>query len=136
GDDELRAVLRVEQHAIAARDAAALLQIARERGDLVLQRSVGKRTAVIDDGRLVRIAARTDFEVVVEAGARDRERLWHPGRPMRKVTIEETHAAYFLTAFSFHFMPRPGPEAPTAYPLLIRTGSSITGSAQSTYSSQ
>src|SRR5204863_6362386 len=115
-DDELRAVLGVEQHAIAARDAAALLQEPGERADLPIEARVAHRRIVVEDRRLVRIAARAHLEVVVDAGARDRQRFGNAGRPMGEMAIEEAHSSYFFTAFSFHFMPKPGRTGTTAQP--------------------
>ncbi len=134
-DDELRAVLRVEQHAVAAAHAADVLQVAGERLGRAQQLGIGERRAVVVDRALVRIAARAHFEVVIQAGARHRQRFRHSRRPVGVVAREHQSWKRF-TAFSSQRMPMPGRSGISTWPSFSRAGSSSTASAQSTYSSQ
>src|SRR4029079_4189942 len=101
---------------------------------VALQFAVGERGAVVLDRRPVGIALGADFEVVVDAGARHRKRLWHVRRPVRVVPVEEAHAANFLAALSFHFIPSPGFALGSACPSRISTGSAENGGGPLTQS--
>src|SRR5690606_11452935 len=71
-DDELRAVLHVDQHPVAPLHPQ-VLQIAGQSLNLVLQLTEGDRRIVVDDGVLVGKAQRRDFEIHVNTGLRQIE---------------------------------------------------------------
>jgi hypothetical protein len=85
GDYELRAVLRVEEHAVAARDAEALLQKAGEHVDLTLQLRVGDSASVVIDGRALGRPGGGRDQVAVNGLARQLQGFRLAGRPMREV---------------------------------------------------
>jgi hypothetical protein len=70
GDDELRAVLHEQQHAIAFGDGEVLLQEARQRIDLLFQFRVAECGAVIDDRGFAWVALGGDVEVGHERSRR------------------------------------------------------------------
>ena len=90
GDDELRAVLQIKQHALALGDAAALLQEAGKRIDIALELGVGDPGAVVVDGDTLRRLRR---QVAIDAVARQLERLRYARGPMREVPIKRRHSA-------------------------------------------
>jgi hypothetical protein len=73
GQHELRAVLHVEQHAVAVLHAAMDLQPACQALGLVKERGVGKGAVVKDRQRFVRIAPRRDGQVVEQVRLRNGE---------------------------------------------------------------
>ncbi len=68
--DELRAVLHVEQHAVALADARHLLQPAGHGQRIVMQLAIADMAAVEHDRILVRIAPRRHFQVEPQARLR------------------------------------------------------------------
>ena len=87
GDDELRAVLHEQQHAVAAFHAAALLQKAGQRVRLALQFAVAQRRTVEDDSGFVRQACGGVFQIPVHAGVRQRENFRHAFWPEAVVQL-------------------------------------------------
>ena len=87
-DHELRAVLQVEQHAVALLHATTLLEVRGQRADLGVQTRIAEVTPVVMDRGLVRVALRADLQVEIEAGARHRQRLGQPGGPYGVVAGE------------------------------------------------
>ena len=81
GDDELRAVLHQQQHAVAAAHAAALPQIAGQSLGLAPCLGIRKRRIVEHRERLVGIAPRRHLEVVVQRCLRYDERVRQFGGP-------------------------------------------------------
>ena len=79
-DDELGAALCAEEHAIAAPDAAPLLQKPRERRDIARQLPIHQPRVVEDRCGLVRIPRRRHLEVVANRRLREcqtrRQVLW------------------------------------------------------------
>ena len=92
-DDELRAVLQVQEHAVALRDTAALLQEPGERIRLALELGVGDGRAVEIDGHALRVLRCARGEIAIDASARDFERMRYARRPMREMPVERSHAA-------------------------------------------
>jgi hypothetical protein len=88
GDDELGTVLQVQQHALAARHAAALLQPARQRVDLALELAVVQAAAVVVDRRAPGMKRGAALEVAVHGFARQLERFRLAGRPVREMPGE------------------------------------------------
>ncbi|MNL24765.1 hypothetical protein D3C87_1462130 [compost metagenome] len=80
-DDELRAVLHVQQHAVALLHAGLLLEPARQRRGLRLQRAERDGIAEVADRRLLGVAARGDFEVEPERGLGQHDLRGQPLRP-------------------------------------------------------
>ncbi len=68
-DDVLRAVLHVQQYAVACLNAS-LLQVAGQTLGFILQLTIADVAAVVVDGRMVRVAQRRDGDVVVQVGCR------------------------------------------------------------------
>jgi hypothetical protein len=88
GDHELRAVLRVEQHALAARDAVALLQEAGERIDLTLELGVGDAAAVVVDRGALRISRGAARQVFIDRLFWKIQRFRLAGRPVGEMPGE------------------------------------------------
>jgi len=93
GDEELRAVLQIEEHAVASGDAAALLQKTGERIGFALHLRVAEARAVVIDQRAIRMPLDGVGEVAVDAGARNVERARRAGRPVREVPIKHHQSA-------------------------------------------
>ena len=87
GDDELRAVLHVEQHAIALAHTAALLEIARDPLRFVVNLGKADRRVVIDETGFGRIAPCGHLEVVEHVGGRRVQVLPRMIRPEFEVPI-------------------------------------------------
>ena len=112
GDDELRAVLHVEQDAVAAAHAAVLPQIARERVRLRLEFGVAELAAVEENRGLARIACGRDLEVVTEAGLGQRKLLRHAHGPVLVVSILHVSppgSYYGMKGYLPHAPPSRGP---------------------------
>ncbi len=84
-DDEGRAVLQVEQHAVAALHATAVLQLPRESFHAALQLRISQRLALKDRGGLLRETARRIGEQVVQPQRRQRQAARHARGPMAEV---------------------------------------------------
>jgi hypothetical protein len=82
GDDELGTVLRIEEHALAALNAEALLQKAGQRVDLALELGVGQPAAVVVDRGALGMPRRAAREVAVHAFPRQLESARLTGRPV------------------------------------------------------
>ncbi len=72
-NDELRAILHIQQHPVALLHAGLLLQPARHGAGLGFQRPEGDGVAEIADGRLVGVAMGGDHQVVPERGLRQHD---------------------------------------------------------------
>jgi hypothetical protein len=84
GDDELRAVLQADEHAVALPDAARG-QPAGQARDLRGQLGIGCRLAQVEQRRPVREAACADKQVVGQGGGGRLDGMRHTGRPERVV---------------------------------------------------
>jgi len=87
-DHELRRILQVQQHAVAARYAAALLQPAGERVRLALELGIRQPLPVVVDRRALGMARNASLQIAVNGFARQLERLRLAGRPVREVPGE------------------------------------------------
>ena len=85
GDDEVVAVLHVEQHPFAAPDRAGRLQVTGEVFDSFPQFGIAERKAVKNRGRLVREFPRRKQEHFLQRDARRAQRARHVGRPVPEV---------------------------------------------------
>lgn len=81
GDDELRAVLAHQQHALARPHAAMAMQMAGQRLGLVAQLGVRQLAAAEDDRRLVGIALGLHRQVVAQRDARYANAMRQAARP-------------------------------------------------------
>ena len=86
-NDELRAVLQVQQHAVTPAHAAALLQVGRQALALVLQARIADGRVVEHQRRLVRVAHGRDLEVAVQVRGRQCQVLRQQARPMGQVAL-------------------------------------------------
>ena len=87
-DHVLRAVLRIKQHPIAARDATVPLQKTREGIHLALELTVSRAAAVVVEGAVVGIATGAHLEVEVDARPRHRQGPRQSGRPVGVMPVE------------------------------------------------
>jgi hypothetical protein len=87
GDHELRAVLHVEEHAIALAHTAAPLEIARDPLRFVVNLGKADRRVVIDETGFGRIAPCGYLEVVEDAGGRRVQVLPRMIRPEFEVPV-------------------------------------------------
>jgi len=84
-DHEFRAVLQVEQHALAAPHPAGLLQVGGETLAASQQLGVAERSALEDRRRLLGEAARGLREQVVHPQPGGRQAARHVGGPVAQV---------------------------------------------------
>ena len=86
-DDELRAVLHEEQHAITLLYPALALEEPRHALGFVLQLGEGDRGIVVDQIRFLRMAMRRNLEVVEDVRLRYDQMSRHVFGPVGKVTV-------------------------------------------------
>jgi hypothetical protein len=85
GHGELRAVLQVQQHALALGDAALLLQERRQAQGVGVELGIADHAVVIDHAGLVRVALHGRVQAVDDGLLRQRKVQWQAWRPVRQV---------------------------------------------------
>ena len=103
-DDELRAVLAHEQHAVTAHHTQALLQVRGHRLDLRVELTVGEHPLGVDQGGLVGVTQRGRLHKMVERDLRHTQVVRHALGPVGVVGEQGLdglgHAAHRLREIS------------------------------------